>query len=99
MMMATAISIPTAPVVPAIRHMFLVSGSMAGVPVTCRAAEIKARAPAAPLPRAPRDRDPSGLRDAPGDLGQDLFGGGHETLDVGRRVRQRQEGRLELRRR
>src|SRR6185312_2768442 len=40
--MATAISIPTAPVVPAIRHIFLASGSMGGVAVSRRGLEIKA---------------------------------------------------------
>src|SRR5438874_6568290 len=39
---ATAISIPTAPVLPAIRHIFFTSGSMAGVPVSRRGLEIKA---------------------------------------------------------
>jgi hypothetical protein len=40
--MAAAISIPTAPVVPAIRHIFFASGSMGGVRVSRRALEIKA---------------------------------------------------------
>jgi hypothetical protein len=62
MTMATAISIPTAPVVPAIRHMLFTSGSMAGVPVSRRSAEIKPDAVRVPLPaRAQNLQDrPSG---------------------------------------
>src|SRR4051794_37422007 len=47
---ATAISIPTAPVLPAIRHIFFTSGSMAGVPVSRRGLEIKAARTDAPRP-------------------------------------------------